>query len=251
MRFSELSHPQIKEAVERNSLVLLPLGQVEEHGHHLPTGTDSMIADEVTRRIEQELEKNIPVVAMDTVRYGYSVKAVANWPGTIRLSAETVITMMREICASLAAMGFRKIAIINCHGNHPALLEVVSRTLADQCDVDVPILSAGKLTAEALKEHGEAGPGGSCHSGEMETSIMLSMRPDLVHADRYTSEDRVTVPNPASPAVFWSTWQRQKSNTGVYGDPVTATAEKGEIFLREITEKACKFLRLYYEHPGV
>ena len=246
-----MSSSEIADAVKRNALVIVPIGQTEEHGPHLPTGTDAMIADEVANRIEKALEGEVPVVIMDTIRCGYSVKAVSEWAGTIRLSPDTVTDTMRELCASLCEMGFRKIAVLNCHGNHPAILEMVSRRLADECDVDVPILSAGRLCAEALAQHGEGGEGASCHAGEMETSIMLRLRPDLVKTDRYPTGDRVRVKNPCSGAVFWSTWRRQKSETGAYGDPATASAEKGEKLLEGITQNACKFLRTYYAHGGL
>ena len=251
MRFSEMSYPEIGDAAMNNGLVLLPIGQTEEHGLHLPTGTDTIIVDEVTRGIAEEIKDEIPVVVMDTVRYGYSVKSVARWPGTIRLSAETVMNTVAEICTSLAKMEFRKIAIINSHGNHPALLEMVSRRMADECDINVPVLSTGGLVAEALAKHAGGGEGASCHAGELETSIMLVLQPELVHTNRYTSEDRIRVINPGGSGVFWSTWRRQESKTGIYGDPTTATEEKGREFLKGIVQKACEFLRTYYRHPGI
>ena len=245
-----MSSPQIGEVARRGALVLLPVGQTEEHGPHLPTGTDAMIADELASRIEKALEGELPVVVMDTVCYGYSVKLVADWPGTVRLSHETLTDMLREICGSLAAMGFRKIAIINSHGNHPGLLEGVSRRVGDDHGVDVPVLDVGGLVADTIRRYAEGGDGASCHAGEMETSVMLRLRPDLVRTDQYPDGDRVRVKSPVSDGVFWSTWWRQKSRSGVYGDPRTASAEKGEKFLKAIVEKACLFLRAYYAHPG-
>ena len=250
MRFSEMSSPEIGEAAKGNALVLLPVGQTEEHGPHLPAGTDAMISDELASRIEKALDAEIPVVVMDTVRYGYSVKKVANWPGTIRLSHETVTNLLREVCGSLAEMGFRKIAIINSHGNHPGLLEMVSRRVGDEHGVDVPVLDVGGLVADAIKRYAEGGEGACCHACEMETSIMLRVRPDLVRTDLCPTGERVRVKSPVSGGVFWSTWWRQKSRTGVYGEPKAASADKGEKFIQAIVEKACVFLRAYYAHPG-
>jgi len=250
MRFSEMSSPQVGKAVEQSALVLVPIGQTEEHGPHLPTGTDAMIADELARRIAKALEGEIPVVVMDAVRYGYSVASVSAWPGTIRLSPRTVDDTVRAICRSLWEMGFRKIAIINAHGNHPGLLEVVSRCLADELEADVPVLDVGRLAAGALQQYAEGGAGASCHAGEFETSVMLHLRPDLVRTDLYPTGDRVRVANPASGAVFWSTWRRQRSRSGAYGDPATASAEKGAKLLDATVDRAVEFLRAYYRHPG-
>jgi creatinine amidohydrolase len=246
-----MSYPLLAEAVSRNALVLAPIGQTEEHGPHLPTGTDAMIADAVACGIEQELEGELPVVVVDTFRCGYSVRDVARWPGLIGLTHETVTNTMREACGSLVGMGFRKVAILSSHGNHPGLLEMVSRRLADEHDVDVPVLSVGGLARGAIEQHAKGGEGASCHAGEFETSVMLHLHPDLVDTARYPAGDRITVPNPAGSAVFWSTWRRQKSESGVYGDPTVASAEKGKKFMDGIVENACAFLRVYYAHPGV
>ena len=191
MRFSEISSPQIGEAVQQNALVLVPVGQTEQHGPHLPTGTDAIIADELSRRVAEALKDEIPVVVMDAVRYGYSVAAVSAWPGTIRLSPDTVNDTVRAVCRSLWDMGFRKIAVVSSHGNHPGLLEVVSRQLADELEVDVPVLDVGGLAAGALKQYAEGGEGASCHAGELETSVMLHLRPNLVRTDLYPDGDRV------------------------------------------------------------
>jgi len=247
MRFAEMRSPQIADAAAENALVLVPIGQTEEHGPHLPVETDALIAAEVSLRIAEALH-DVPTVVMDPVRYGYSVKAVARWPGTIRLSVQAVMDTMFDICKSLADMGFRKIAIVSSHGNHTGLLRVVSRRLADEVDVDVPVLFVGELAAESIREHAEGGPGASCHAGEFETSLMLHLRPELVRTDLYPEGDRVTVVNPCGSAVYWSTWCRQRSASGIYGDPATASAGKGEQFLRAIVERASTFLRTYYAH---
>jgi len=248
MKFSEMTSPQVGEAARANALVLLPVGQTEEHGPHLPLGTDAMIARAVAARIERELEGEMQVLVMDTVCYGYSVREVAAWPGTVRVEPWTLGALLRNICESLHGMGFRKVAILNAHGNHPGLLEVVSRQLADAPGLDVPVLDVGRLAAEAVGRHTRGGEGASCHAGEFETSVMLHLHPELVRTDLYPAGDRVRVSNPAAGAVFWSTWQRQRSRSGIYGDPATASAEQGAALLEAIVAKACAFLRVYYRH---
>jgi len=224
MKLSEMRSPQVADAVRNNALVLVPVGQTEQHGPHLPINTDAVIASEVALRIAEELADEVPTAVADTICYGYSVKAVARWPGTFRLPPQTVMDTVFHTCKSLADMGFRKIAILDAHGNHLGLLRVVSRKLADELELDVPALSIGALAAESLVAHAEGGEGASCHAGELETSLMLHLRPRLVRTDLYPTEDRMRVPNPAGSAVFWSTWQRQKSQSGIYGDPSTASA---------------------------
>lgn len=248
--FSNLHSPEVGEAAAIRTLILVPVAQTEEHGPHLPLNTDAVIAGEAAVRIAQRLRGDIPALVMDTICYGYSVRAAAQWPGTIRLLPRTVIDTVFELCASLRQMGFEKIAVLDSHGNHAGLLRVVSRMLADEVELDAPVLCLGRLAKEAMEEFAEGGKGASCHGGEFETSLMLHLRAGSVLQDRFPKGDRVRDLNPAGDAVFWSTWRRQKSHSGVYGDPSTASADKGQKFMAGIVKGACAFLRAYYAHSG-
>ena len=248
-RFCDLRYPQLKQLVEQNALVLLPVGQTEEHGPWLPVGTDSIIAEEVADATADRLEGDPPCVVMDPVVYGYSGRVMSQWPGTIRLRMDTLMAVVRETTASLVEMGFRKIIIVSIHGHHAGAVRVVVRQLADECDVDVAAAFPAAMVAKTLQEVSKAGPGASSHAGEFETSLMLHLRPNLVDMSAATDVDRLTIDTEfSSSEVFWSTWRRQRTNTGAYGAPTQASAETGRVLFDAMVERLAAFARKYHQH---
>ena len=111
--YHQLTSPEIKEAAEKNTLILLPVGQVEEHGPHLPLECDCIIARETARVLAEEVSGEIPVLVMPTVWTAYSVKQVSKWPGLITFrEPETMIQMIYDLLASLVENGFKNIIVV-------------------------------------------------------------------------------------------------------------------------------------------
>ena len=134
--YQHLTYPEIKAAAERDALILIPVGQVEEHGPHLPVETDCIIATAAARAAAEAVQGEIPVLILPTVWTAYSVQQVARWPGLITFrEPEPMITMMYDIMASLIRSGFRKIVIVNAHGNNPAILELACRKIGSDFNV--------------------------------------------------------------------------------------------------------------------
>lgn len=249
--FSKKTSAELKEAVEKNTIILLPIGQTEEHGKHLPVITDALLAEEITYGVAKAVHGKIPVLVMPTVWSGYSTNEVKKWTGTISLSLDTFMSMITEICGSLIEMGFRKIVLINSHGNHPGALEVVTRKIADIYGVYIaltfPIVIAKEKIAPLLK----AGKNGTCHGGEYETSLMLYLAEELVQKDKFTGVDVLKIKSEFYPGkVFISTWGRQKSKTGIFGDPTAATKETGKKIFEVTVEAYAEFLNEYYEYKN-
>ncbi|NOZ22474.1 MAG: creatininase family protein [Planctomycetes bacterium] len=240
--FGEQKSPDLEGFVKDNALILLPVGQTEEHGPHLPINTDSIIAREIASAVCQRMVSEVPALVMDTVCTGYSSAALKNWPGTIVLQPETVIDALCDTCVSLIEMGFRRIAMLSIHGNHQGIMRMVARKVADATDVYPVAVFPIALGMERFLEVAQAGPEGSCHAGELETSLMLHLAPGLVDMEK------VTEPNPLRPAsrfskgVFWSTWGRERSKHGYYGDPTVASAETGKVAFDAIVEETAAFL---------
>jgi creatinine amidohydrolase len=258
--FQHLTSPEIKEAAERDTLILLPVGQIEEHGPHLPVECDCIIARETARVVAEVLASEIPILVMPTVWTAYSVQQVANWPGLITFrEPEPMIQMIYDILASLVKNGFRKIVIINAHGNNPAILELACRKIGSDYNVFPAftyVLGMTKPIGPRVRKSEMGGCGG--HAGEEETALLLYLVPELVRMDRATNEDVVRyqtrffpgdiyseIPNRVS-GLYWSTWGVVKSKTGVYGDPTAATAETGKALFEEAVKNYKEFLREYY-----
>lgn len=262
--YQNQTSPEIKRAAERDALILIPVGQVEEHGPHLPLDCDCIIARETARALAEQIEPEIPVLVLPTVWTAYSIQQVARWPGLITFrEPETMIQMMYDMMASLIHDGFHKIVIINAHGNNPAILELASRKIGSDFNVFPAVtfvLAMSKPVGPSVRKSVMGGCGG--HAGEEETALMLHLSPELVHMDRATDEDIVryqtrwfpgdvysTIPNRIG-GVYWSTWGVVDSKTGVYGDPTVATAETGKALFDEIIRNYIDFIREYYAHTA-
>ena len=245
--FSQLRSPQIAEAAQRGAVPVLPVGQTEEHGSHLPINTDALVAQRVCEEAVRRLDGQPPAYVLDTVWYGYSQKAVQQWPGTFVVPQCTVIEMVTSLVVSLIDMGFRKVAVVSTHGNHLAAMRAAAREVADRRGVGPGMFFPYATLSDLLKEKAKAEPGGSCHAGELETSLMLHLAPELVDMSAATADDRITALCPYGKEAFVSTWTRQKSKSGVYGDPTVANAEFGEELFEKMVDETAGFIRYYHE----
>jgi creatinine amidohydrolase len=247
IRFSELRSPQAGAAAEAGAVLVLPVGQTEEHGPHLPLNTDSLIAERVCAAAVESLRGKPPAYVLDTVAYGYSQKALQAWPGTFVVPQATLIEYLERIVVSAVEMGFRKIVIASTHGNHDGVVRVVARNVADRCGVGPGVVFPHALAADVLQSRRKAGAAGTCHACEFETSVMLHLAPHLVEMAVATAADKLKSASPyASSQAFVSTWTLQKSRSGVYGDPTVADAEFGRLLFEKMAAETAAFIRYYH-----
>jgi len=252
--FRDQSWVQLQEHLEKQSLLILPVGTTEEHGPHLPVDTDARIAEAYGLGLAEALEPELPVLLMDTIRYGYSMKIMKKWPGTIVVRTRVFMDMVFDICRSVLDMGFSKLAILDCHGHHSGLLNAVSRELCDACDKAIAILSPATLSRDEFNAIRRSPQGGAIHAGEWETSLILHLAPEVVDLSRATNVDTMRYHSKfiagdnflGRQRVTWSTWYLQPSETGSYGDPTVATAETGARILEAAVANGARFLKEYW-----
>jgi len=244
---------ELEEKIKQGAVILLPIGQVEEHGPHLPVGTDAYIAEGVARRAAEMLEGEIPVLLMPCVWSTYSVDALGKWPGLIKVRTRTVIDLVHDIVASLLRMGFRKVILLNGHGNNPGLLDVALRELADEFEAAPILANVWSLSAESFNRVRRSAPGGAIHADEYETSLVLAMdypvemsKAPAGDSFRFESQFRARDNFAGKNLVTWSTWKLQQSRSGVYGDPTVASAETGRTVLDATVQKLAQLVREYY-----
>jgi creatinine amidohydrolase len=254
--FRDQTSPQIEDAIRRNALLILPVGTTEEHGPHMPVDTDARIAEHYAYRLADTITPEIPVLVLDTIRYGYSMKIMRQWPGTIILRSRVFMDMIFDICHSLlSGMGFSKLVLLDCHGHHSGPLNTVSRELADACDKSIAILSPAALSKDAFNAVRKSGQGGAIHAGEWETSLLLHLAPEVVDMNlandvdsmRYHSDFVAGDGFLGRQRVTWSTWYLQASQTGVYGDPTPSTAETGKVIMDAAVTEGSRFLKEFWE----
>lgn len=251
--FRNLTSPEIKEAVSAGTLLLLPLGQTEEHGNHLPVGTDTVIAERVCEETARALANSIPTLVLPPIEYGYSNQVMTKWPGTFTLPTRLVMDLIVEVCKSVIRMGFKKIVIVNTHGHHQHLAVTAAREIADVTGVDVAVLMPNNLIGQEFAEIRKSRPGGACHGGEYETSLMMHFGHDVdlskADANDCLKDTSVFCSNDALAGggkVFWSTWARQPSNAGIYGDPTVSSAETGRKTFEAIIKKMADFCTEFF-----
>ncbi|GLK68351.1 creatininase family protein [Hansschlegelia plantiphila] len=214
-------------------IAVLPVAAVEQHGPHLPVGVDAMIGEGYLERALALVPAELPVTVLPMQTVGASSEH-SSFPGTLSLSPETVIRAWTEIGGSLARAGLRKLVFANSHGGNSAALDVVARALRVSHGMLAVATSWPRLGYPAdLFTHMELRHG--IHGGEIETSLMLSFRPELVRMDKardftpatYDMERDYAQLRAGSPAGFG--WMSQDLNpSGAIGDAASATKESGE-----------------------
>jgi creatinine amidohydrolase len=256
-RFEYLTSEELKPFIEKKALIIMGIGTIEEHGAHLPTGTDWFITQRFMDDLSAYLDQNsqVPFLTLPAIWTGYSATLMQAWPGTIRMATRTVMDMMRQIVGSLCEMGFDKILILNGHGHHAELLRVIAREVADDHGVFPAVtnfLSLGAKEYNAVR----TGPAGtSIHGGEDETSVMLHYGYPVDTA-RYTDADHVHYHSEfmagdnylGSTKLFWSTWEYNPSKTGLLGDPTPSTSEKGRVLVEASMKSLARFVDEYWNH---
>jgi creatinine amidohydrolase len=250
--FAYLTWKQVEALSKDDALLILPTAAIEQHGHHLPLATDTLINNCMLGRALELLPEELPVYALPAVCYGKSNEHVG-FPGTISVSATTFMAVIRDIGSSLAASGFKKLVLFNTHGGNAALVDVMARDLRAEFGLRTfTLLGSAGAKLEGLN-HQEAAYG--FHAGEVETAWLLSATPELVRTDQYTKNYIADINKPEllkpefSGANFaWLT--RDIAESGVMGDPSPATAEKGERWMNAAAAKVAEALTAMYHYEN-
>lgn len=178
-QFEELTREALRR-IAPDALFVWPVGATEQHGTHLPVGTDAFHAERVTRDAAAIAAADIPLVLVPTLPFGSSHHHLP-FGGTMSLATETYYRVVLELAESLVTGGVKRLFIVNGHGGNHELVQLVARDLALRHEVDVAAGSWWAMAWDALVDVGahETGrfPG---HSGAFETSLLLAMRPELV-----------------------------------------------------------------------
>jgi creatinine amidohydrolase len=250
--FAYLTWKQVEALPKENTLLILPTAAIEQHGHHLPLATDTLIGNLLLGHALELLPAEMPVYALPSVCYGKSNEHIG-FPGTMALSAATFMAVIRDLGASIAASGFKKVVLYNTHGGNTSLDDVMARDLRAEFGLRTFYLSgAGGAKFEGIGAQERAY---GFHAGEFETAMLLYGTPELVKTDQYTVNYIAQVDAPEvllpenGPATFaWLT--RDIAPSGVMGDPNPATAENGEKWVKAAAVKVAAALTAMYEYTN-
>ena len=251
--FAYLNWKEVDALPRESTLLVLPTAAIEQHGHHLPLATDTLLNNLMLGHALQKLAPGLSVYALPPVHYGKSNEHIG-FPGTLSVSATTFMAVLRDLGASLAASGFRKLALYNTHGGNTALIDVMARDLRAEFGLRTFALhGSGGISFEGLSAQERAY---GFHAGEVETALLLASIPELVDTSAYTVNYIADVANPElllpenAPATFaWLT--RDIAPSGVMGDPRPASAENGARWLDQAATRLAAALEAMcrYKNP--
>ena len=232
MYLDELTMDEFKEKVNEDSIVILPLGAVEEHGAHLPLCTDSIQPE----YIAEEVAKLTNALIAPPIRYGHC-SSTRNFPGTLSLSFDTIRYLIYDILSELIRQGFRKIVVLSGHAGraHMTALRLAAKEIIDEHDVKLLVLSDYEIAYTVLDEEIVKNDG---HSGLIETARMLAIREDLVK-----DKDKRKAAHPKFPKFMILKHPEKYFPSGVMGDPTRATKEKGKEINEIIVKEMVKLIR--------
>ena len=255
-QLDELSWTELRETVKKVDTILIPVGSVEEEGPHLPLGVDSIVAWEVTRRVAQEAE----VLVAPLVPIGYSGWH-SGFPGTLSLSIDTLTQLLREICKGLVEHGFKKLLFINSHVGNETPILVVGTELRKVSGATIGMVSLWALANEMCKDIEGLDERVFLHAGEIMTSVMLALRPDLVDMGQAKAEHPISeagsLIRKGSQKVQFRNYHaniyslsNEVTKSGVMGNPLGATKGKGELIIERWIDYIRSFIKEFKKLPA-
>jgi creatinine amidohydrolase len=240
VHLDRLTWVDVKEEIQNGrDTVVVPLGSTEQHGRHMPLGTDAVLGDE----FGWGLAERLGAFLAPTVRFGCSGHHLT-FPGTISVSEDTFQDLVIDVVASLSGHGFRRIVLLPTHGgNFEPLAEAVKKIEPVQGVRVLAFTDLNGLVRAAFESSGKSGvePAQSgAHSGEWETSLMLFLRAEQVKME-HAAKGFVGELSEIMSKVFDGIQSLDKN--GVLGDPRPATAEAGKKYFEEMVNYLYQWVR--------
>ncbi len=243
-RFDHFSWSIASEAAAiKGSTLIWPFGACEQHGPHLPLATDSIFSQRIVEEVLERLPEKYPIWMIPCQSLGFSPEH-ASFPGTVSISGSLLLQLIMEVGEQLASIGFSRLILFNAHGGQIGLLEAAARQLRLECPSMAVLpcfLWNGVQGLKDLipKEERESG----LHAGLAETSLMISLEPELVGPDR-PFDGTQFLKTSLAPPKGWSlegaspcAWlTKDLSRTGVIGDSREANFSLGNALESVLTE---------------
>jgi len=235
------------DSCDRSTVVVAPFGAMEQHSLHLPLETDTLIAQELSLRLDAACGGSLLI--LPTQWLGFSPHHMS-FSGTITASASTYMEMANQILSSIANAGFRNLLILNSHGGNAAILEVVlAEFQSKHPTVQSVLVTYWNVAVDELERIRDSPIGGMGHACELETSLVLAGKPGLVRTakiepdgmgvrSRFLYRDMLV---PGTVTTWWN--PAETSKHGGEGDPTSASAEKGKRFFAAIVGRLVEVVR--------
>ncbi len=238
-RLYKLTRPEVEEYLKKNDTVLVPIGSTEQHGKHMAVDTDAFTAQEISMRVAEKTG----VLVAPVISYGYSPHHM-NFPGSITLTFQTLINVIKEVCGSLLHHGFKKIVLMNAHGGNTNPIRQAMKEIEMEKGVRVWATmvypSSSGFGADGTKVIEQDGGGHAC---ELETSVGMELGHRILFdkaekwKPEYSSIDPKYKGKVAAAYMF-----DEYTSIGSLGDPTLATPEKGKILVDAVVKDLAEFI---------
>ncbi len=236
MKFSDMTFPQLRNVPRDGCVVVAPIAACEQHSHHLPTSTDTVLVTGVADGVEAAL-KGV-VLQLPTLWLGASHHHL-RFGATLSASVDVHVDILCEIIEPLLLDGYTRVLILNGHGGNIDTMQMALRRLQPRYrNCVLGAASYWELAAKELAGLAEGPRKNMGHACEFETSMMLALRPDLVRRE-----------DAALRGLYLAEDMFQRTDHGAVGYPELATAEKGRRFLTASIERTVEVVEALLKRP--
>ena len=235
----KMTQPEAEAILKRSGLAVIPMGSVEQHGPHLPCGTDYLASLVIGQRV---------AALTDALLVPFSPIGVTpfhmSFAGTLSLQPQTFVAVVEDVCGSLAQHGAKKIVFLNWHEGNTSSMNLAAVSVQQRFGVRVLAVHACYIAFELFGKEC-----GLTHGGELEALPVLAYDPSLVHLERATNSSSVEQANKIDrlrrgrAAYPFLKDIRELAPTGWYGEPQKATVEKAKVFLEQVSKTAADYIK--------
>lgn len=239
--WEELTAAEFPQAVEATQGVcVLPIGVIEKHGEHLPLGTDTL----AVRKVAELAAAREPALIFPWYYFG-QIHEAKQWSGTIAIKHELYFPLLENVCEEIARNGLHKIIILNGHGGNESFLNFFARSMLQRPrDYSIYLVRLGDYMGPVLNDprwQAMMETPFDEHGGEMESSLMLAVRPDLVHLEQ-AAPGVTPLGRLRHLPLFTGTFWYANYPDHYAGDAHPATREKGEFLLNGFAAQVAQLI---------
>jgi len=244
------TYSEITDIADRaGSVLVVPVGSVEQHGPHLPVSTDTLLVDAIAHLGAERVADDVPIIVTPPVWTGHSPHHLS-FGGTMSLEHDDLLDVLEGVAQTALDNEFDALLFLNGHGVNASLVSSVTSTVGvEHPDVEILGLTYFHLAASFIDDYRESDIGGMAHAGEFETALMLHLRPALVDTDRMDAEPLTSEYShglhdmfDAGPLTVYREFHEYSAN-GAIGTPELASAEQGERIFERLGDELETVLR--------
>lgn len=232
----EMNAVEVRKTVNEKTIAILVFGACENHGDHMPFGSDFIFPMEIAKRLATKVNN---VIVLPAIPYGVSLHH-DQFQMTMSINPETLVGIISDLLSSLIQNKIRRVLIINGHDGNIGPIEVAARSIKNKHpEMTIACLESWWILVGQLKKDLFEVWSGLGHGGEAETSAILAVRPDLVNME---SAPKEVIPKlPENIRIFWKF--DELTSTGATGAPQKASIEKGNEILQMLEDLLLSFIK--------